>query len=303
MTAPSPIDRVPADPVPGADLLIFGAGGQLGRALLRLAPGARAPGRAEADLTDPEACARLIAQSGAAAVINAAAFTAVDAAETDAATAHAVNAEAPGAMARACAARGLPFVHVSTDYVFDGSGTRPWRPDDIPAPLNAYGRGKLAGEGAVAAAGGAWAVLRSAWVFSAEGGDFVSAMLRLGAARDRIEVVEDQVGGPTPAADLARACLVVATALARDPSLSGVYHFAGAPDVSRADFARAIMDRAGLGCAVAGIPSSAWPAPAARPLNSRLDCRATRAAFGLSPPDWRAGLDTVLATAHESPTP
>ena len=204
-----------------------------------------------------------------------------------------VNATTPGAIAKACAGRGIPLVYVSTDYVFDGSGDRPWQPDDPTGPLGAYGRTKLEGEEAVRAAQGPHAILRTSWVVSAHGANFVKTMLRLGAERDRLTIVADQVGGPTPAADLAAACLAVARGLAAGGP-SGVWHFAGAPDVSWADFAREIFAQAGMTCEVADIPSSDYPTPAARPMNSRLDCSALETDFGVTRPDWRAGLRAIL---------
>ncbi|WP_235829713.1 dTDP-4-dehydrorhamnose reductase [Frigidibacter oleivorans] len=275
------------------DLLVFGSTGQVARELARLAPEATFLGRAAADLSDPAACAAAIRAHAPAAVINAAAWTAVDKAETEEPAAHLVNAAAPGAMAAECAARGIPFVQISTDYVFDGSGDRPWRPDDPVAPLGAYGRTKLAGEQAVQAAGGVHAILRTSWVFSAHGANFVKTMLRLGAERDRLTIVADQIGGPTPARDIAATCLAIAAGLGDAPGLTGIYHLSGAPDVSWADFARAIFARAGLAPEVVDIPSSAYPTPARRPANSRLDC-AGLAAFGLARSDWGAGLDIVL---------
>lgn len=283
-------------------LLVFGRTGQVATELAALAPGAQFLGRDAADLADPAACAAAIAAHAPEAVINAAAWTAVDAAEAEEAQAHVVNAEAPGAMARDCAARGIPFVHVSTDYVFDGSGTAHFAPDAPTGPLGAYGRTKLAGEEAVRAAGGPHAILRTSWVFSAHGANFVKTMLRLGATRDRLTVVEDQVGGPTPAAGIAAACLAMARALREDPGLSGTYHYAGTPAVSWAGFAREIFARAGLQVEVAGIPTSAWPTPAARPANSRLDCRTLTSAFGIAPPDWRDALDTVIADIRKDGT-
>ncbi len=276
-----------------AALLVFGRTGQVGSYLAEM-PGVVALGREAADLADPDACAAAIRAHAPAAVINAAAWTAVDAAEEDPQGAHLANAAAPGAMAQACARLGIPLVHVSTDYVFDGSGARPWRPEDTPAPLNAYGRSKLAGERAVAGAGGVHAVLRTSWVVSARGRNFLTTMLRLGAGRDRLSVVADQIGGPTPAADLAAACHAVALRLIEAPDLSGLYHYAGAPDTSWAGFARAIMEEAGLACEIIDIATADWPTPAARPLNSRLDCGGL-AALGLRRPDWRVGLRAALA--------
>ncbi|GAA6189963.1 dTDP-4-dehydrorhamnose reductase [Litorivita sp. NS0012-18] len=274
-------------------MLVFGSTGQVARELARILPDAVFLGRDRADLSDPAACAAAIAAHKPAAVINAAAWTAVDAAETEEAAAMVVNAEAPAAMARACADLGIPFVHISTDYVFDGGGDAPFAPDHPTAPLGAYGRTKLAGEQGVRAAGGIHAILRTSWVFSAHGNNFVKTMLRLGAERDRLTVVGDQIGGPTPAAGIARACAAMAEQLIQNPKLSGIRHYSGAPDVSWADFAREIFAQSGMACEVADIPTSDYPTPAARPLNSRMDC-ASLADFGLARPDWRAGLTDVL---------
>lgn len=274
-------------------LLVFGRTGQVACELARLAPEASFLGRDQADLADPAACAAAIVAQAPLAVINAAAWTAVDRAETEEAAAHVVNADAPGAMATASARLRIPFVHISTDYVFDGSGDRPWRSDDATGPLGAYGRTKLAGEEAVRAAGGVHAILRTSWVFSAHGANFVKTMLRLGRDRARLNVVADQTGGPTPAAAIAAACLTIAGQLQADPASGGTLHFSGAPDVSWADFARAIFARAGLPVEVDDIPTSAYPTPARRPANSRLDCSGLER-FGLTRPDWQAGLDAVL---------
>lgn len=274
-------------------VLVFGKSGQVAQALAAH-PDVTCISRAEADLTDPAACTALIAASTATSVINAAAYTAVDKAESEADTAYMVNAIAPAAMARACAAKGLPFVHISTDYVFDGSGMRPWQPDDVTGPLGVYGSTKLAGETGVRAAGGTHAILRTSWVFSAYGQNFVKTMLRLGAERDALSIVADQIGGPTPARAIAAATLTIAKALGRNPALTGTYHLAGSPNVSWAGFAREIFAQAGLDCTVTDIPTNAYPTNARRPLNSRLDCSTTTAAFGLQPCDWRAALGEVV---------
>lgn len=279
-------------------LLAFGQTGQVAQELARL--GVRTLSRAEADLSNPQACADAIAASDAKAVINVAAYTAVDRAETEEALAHTINAAAPAAMALACKAKGIPLVHISTDYVFDGQGTGAFQPTDPTAPLGAYGRTKLAGEDAVRAAEIPYAILRTSWVFSAHGANFVRTMLRLGAERDALTTVADQIGGPTSARALASACVTIAEALQQDPSKSGTYHFAGAPDVSWADFAREIFDEAGLSVAVQDIPSSDYPTPAARPLNSRLDCRSTTETFAINRPDWRADLHDVLSEVSNS---
>jgi dTDP-4-dehydrorhamnose reductase len=277
-------------------ILMFGASGQVAREIQRAAGTWRvtALDRTRADLADPGACARLVAAAEADVVINAAAHTAVDRAEGEPALANLINAESPGAMARAAADRGIPLLHLSSDYVFDGSGSRPWRPDDPTGPLGAYGSSKLAGERKVQAAGGVHAILRTSWVFSAHGSNFVKSMLRLGASRSELDVVADQIGGPTPARDIAQALLTMATALLRDQAGSGIYHFSGAPDVSWADFAREIFARSGLKVSVRDIASRDYPTPARRPGNSRLDCSRLTATFGIGRPDWRDGLDAVL---------
>ena len=278
-------------------LLIFGQTGQVARELSRALPrgwSADFLGRGRADLSDPEACAAMVAATDAQAVINAAAYTSVDRAEEEEALATTINGAAPAAMAQAAAARSLPFLHISTDYVFDGSGTTPFTPTDAVAPIGAYGRSKLAGEVGVRAAAGPHVILRTSWVFSAHGSNFVKTMLRLGAERDEVRVVDDQVGGPTPAADIAIACLTIAAALRNDPARSGIYHFAGAPAVTWAEFARAVMDGAGLDCRIVDIPTRDYPTPARRPLNSRLDGTRLKTAFGIDPADWRAGLVAVL---------
>lgn len=273
-------------------ILVFGLTGQIATELRRQAD-VVALGREDADLTDPAACAAAIRTHRPSAVINAAAYTAVDKAEDDEATATLVNGAAPTAMARTCAELCIPFVHISTDYVFDGAGDAPFTTDHPTAPLGAYGRTKLSGEEGVRAAGGTYAILRTSWVFSAHGNNFLKTMLRLGVECDRLTIVADQIGGPTPASAIAAACLTIATQLQGDPSKSGIYHFSGAPDVSWADFAREIFKRAMLPCVVEDIPSSAYPTPAKRPKSSRLDCTHLEV-FGLARPDWAAEINHFL---------
>ena len=277
-------------------LLVFGQTGQVARELARRAPaGVQCTflGRDLADLSDPAACAAAVAAYPADAVINAAAWTAVDKAETEETAATAVNGHSPGAMARACAAKGVPFLHVSTDYVFDGKGDAPFLPNHPTAPVNAYGRSKLAGEVAIRASDARHLILRTSWVVSAHGQNFVKTMLRLGTDRASLNVVADQIGGPTPAAAIADALFSAATALC-DKADGGTHHFAGSPDTSWADFARAIMADAGLPCTIQDIPSSAYPTPAARPMNSRLDCSSLTQIFGIPRPDWRQGLSDII---------
>ena len=282
-----------------ADLiLVFGKTGQLARELAAH-EGVICLGRDQADLSDPAACAAAIRAHKPQAVINAAAYTAVDKAEEEEALATQINGVAPGAMAEACADLRIPFVTVSTDYVFDGTGSAPWQANDATAPINAYGRSKLAGEEATRTAGGTHAILRCSWVVSAHGNNFVKTMLRLGAAREALTIIADQIGAPTPARDLARACLKMAQQLQQDPGKSGTYHLQGTPEVSWAGFAREIFAQAEVACAVTDIPTTDYPTPAARPLNSRLDCTALETVFGISQPDWRQGLKDILKDLGE----
>ena len=248
----------------GLKVLVFGKSGQVAQELARLDGDFTFLGRDAADLTDPAACAALIAQTDADAVINAAAYTAVDKAEDDAATAHLVNGAAPAAMARAAAAKGIPFVHISTDYVFEGGGESPWQPDDPTGPLGVYGASKLEGEQGVIAAGGAYAILRTSWVFSSHGGNFVKTMLRLAETRDHLTVVGDQIGGPTPASGIAATCVEIAKQLVSEPNKAGIYHYSGAPDVSWASFARETFAQSGASVTVEDIATSAYPTPAVR---------------------------------------
>ena len=279
-------------------LLVFGRTGQVARELQDLASGRAldlmALGRDAADLAQPGACAAAIQAHRPRAVINAAAYTAVDRAEEEEALATAINGAAPVEMALACAALNIPLVHISTDYVFPGTGHQPWAPGDITLPANAYGSSKRVSEEGIRASGCTHAILRTSWVFSAHGSNFVKTMLRLSETRDQISVVDDQIGGPTPARAIAAACLDIAGQLQETPEKTGTYHFSGAPDVSWCSLARAIFELAGRPTRVQAISTSASPTSAARPLNSRLDCNTTTSVFGLARPDWHAGLKECL---------
>ncbi|RUT29962.1 dTDP-4-dehydrorhamnose reductase [Arsenicitalea aurantiaca] len=274
-------------------LLVFGRTGQVAKELQHLAQ-VQALGRDAADLSDPAACAAAIYAHGPRAVINAAAYTAVDRAEEEEALATTINGAAPAAMAEACAALDIPLVQLSTDYVFAGIGTQAFAPDDTTEPQNAYGRSKLAGEQRIRAVGGSYAILRTSWVFSSHGSNFVKTMLRLSESRNELSVVDDQFGGPTPARAIAAACLEIANQLCAGRDKSGTYHFSGAPDISWCNFARAIFMEADRPIGVKGISTSDYSTPANRPLNSRLDCSSTTATFCIARPDWRAALADTL---------
>ena len=274
-------------------IIVFGKTGQVATELQRLG-GVMALGREEVDLSHPQACAEAIRAHAPSAVINAAAYTAVDRAEEEEAMATVINGDAPAAMARACAELGIPLIHISTDYVFEGGGDRPWNPQDLTDPQNAYGRSKLVGEVGIRNSGVVHAILRTSWVVSAHGANFVKTMLRLSETRDGLSVVADQSGGPTPARDLAAASLQIAEQLIADLSKSGTYHFSGTPDVSWAEYARDIFAQRGKAMTVTPISTAEYPTPAKRPLNSRMDCRSTEQVFGIARPGWREGLSMIL---------
>ena len=273
-------------------IAVFGKTGQVATELGRRGE-VRLIGRDEADLSDAVALGRFARALDADAIINAAAYTAVDRAEDDEAMAARINGEAPGVLAEVATAKNIPLIHISTDYVFDGKGDSPHQPDSLTAPLGAYGRTKLDGETRVRDAAGRHAILRTSWVFSAHGANFVKTMLRLSETRDSLNVVADQIGGPTPAAAIADACLTLAGRLA-DGAPGGTYHFSGAPDVSWADFAREIFRQAARDISVTDIATADYPTPAKRPANSRLDCTTLQREHGIERPDWRDGLAEVL---------
>lgn len=260
-------------------------------------------GRPELDLAQPGNVRQALSAARPDCIVNAAAYTAVDKAETEPELAMRINGEGAGAVATAAAILGVPLIHISTDYVFDGMAPQPWREDDPTAPLSAYGRSKLAGEEAVRASGADWAILRTAWVYSPYGANFVKTMLRLAETRDEVGVVSDQLGSPTSAPDLADAIIAVAQALVARPgdaSLRGVFHAAGTGEASWADLAETVFaTSAALGGPSAGvrrITTIDYPTPARRPGNSRLDCSLLTARHGLRLPPWRDSVQTCVAT-------
>lgn len=251
----------------------------------------------ELDLTDTDAIAAAFEAQPYAAIISGGAYTAVDKAEGDQVTAWAVNALAPAALAASAKKAGIPIVQVSTDYVFDGTNPGQRRPDEPTAPKNVYGASKLGGELAVRASGARHAVIRTAWVVSAHGNNFIKTMLRLAETRDELGVVDDQHGAPTAAADLAQGLVRVTVALAEGRE-SGTWHFANSGETVWADFARAIFAgstaRGGASARVKGIPTSDYPTPAARPAWSQLDTKDFARDFGLTPRPWQDALDDIL---------
>lgn len=278
-------------------VVLFGTTGQVATEVQRHVPEGvtvEAISRSRADFTSPEEVRVATLCVEADVFINAVAYTNVDLAENEVDQAYAVNAESVAAMAESAAERCIPLVHISTDYVFDGSGNRPWQPDDQPGPLGVYGASKLAGEEAIRASCARHIVLRTAWVFSSHRQNFVKTMLMHGAKRQHLRVVSDQFSGPTPAVDVAKTCLTLAAAL-HEGAAGGTYHYVGSPCVHWADFAREIFAQAEMPTEVEDIASENYPTPSERPKNSRLDCASLANDFGIARPDWRARLGEVLA--------
>ena len=286
------------------DILVLGGAGQVGTELQALSwpDGVRvhAPGRADLDITDADTVAAALAARDYRAVINTAAYTAVDRAESDVVAAWRLNALAPAILAAATASQSIPLVHVSTDYVF--AGTKPhgaYAPDAPIDPQSVYGASKAAGELAVRTGNPRHAVVRTAWVVSPHRGNFVKTMLRLAAERDALTVVDDQHGCPTSATDLAAALATIAQRMAGEADApTGTFHCVNAGDTTWCGFAEAIVAgsarRGGRSVPVKGIPTSAYPTPARRPANSRLSTDSLTAAYGIAPRAWQAALDDIL---------
>ncbi|MEI8397102.1 MAG: dTDP-4-dehydrorhamnose reductase [Rhodospirillaceae bacterium] len=286
-----------------APLLIFGAAGQVGAELCRLSTSGRPVvglERTAADITDPAVVARAVETHRPAVVVNAAAYTAVDRAESEPAAAMALNRDGPAHLARACAAAGIPLIHLSTDYVFDGEKDGPYLETDPVGPLGVYGRTKLEGERAVQAAWSRHIILRTAWVYSARRSNFVRTMLRLGREREELGVVADQRGCPTAAADIASAILAIAGRLEAGVSDDGfgVFHCCGRGATTWYDFARTIFELAaplgGPQPRLRAITTADYPTPAQRPRNSVLDTSRLESVYGVTMPAWRDSLAVCL---------
>jgi len=285
-------------------ILLTGAKGQLGWEVLQQASGYDCDcigiDVAEADLTDFDQVDRVVADTAPDLILNAAAYTRVDDAETDSRLAFAVNRDAAGHLAATCATRHIPMVHVSTDFVFDGKKAEPYVESDPVAPISVYGQSKAAGEKAVRTALDRHLIIRTAWLYGVHGQNFVKSMLRLGLENPTLRVVSDQIGCPTFAADLAGGLLTLCRRVQRDTKMDwGTYHLCGAGAVSWYGFARSIMKiahRLNLTADVAVVPISTpeYPTPAPRPAFSVMSCRKIKARFGIEPPPWEASLETML---------
>jgi dTDP-4-dehydrorhamnose reductase len=277
-------------------ILLTGGGGQVGTEFQRLAPG-----REQLDLADPDSIAAFVSSRPWAAVINSGAYTAVDKAQTDPVTAWKVNALAPAAFAWATAQAGIPLIQLSTDYVFDGSKATAYVEDDPVGPVSVYGASKEAGEQAVRTGNPRHLILRTAWVVSPHGANFIKTMLRLAETRDHLTVVDDQRGCPTSATDIARTLATVVTRMAQDDAApAGTYHFVNSGDATWCGLAREVFAQTqarGLTVpTVEAIPTSAYPTPARRPANSQLDTAKLTRDFGVEPRNWRTAISEVVET-------
>jgi len=274
-------------------ILVFGKTGQVAMELQQL-DDVIALGRKEINFSNPDTLLRAIQDFNPSVVINAAAFTAVDLAEKEEILANCINGYAPSIIAQECAALNIPLIHISTDYVFAGNGVRAWKTYDPTFPKNAYGRSKLIGEEGIRASGVVHAILRTSWIVSSYSTNFVKTMLTMSKTQNKFKIVGDQIGGPTPAKDVAATCLILAEYLKADPTKSGTYHFSGSLNVSWAEFAIEIFRLAGRNVEVTSIPTWKYPKPAQRPLNSRLDCSKIDKVFDIQRPNWHAGLTEIL---------
>lgn len=292
-------------------ILITGGKGQLGIELLRLSWPADvelyAPSREELDLASAQSIAAVVGSEPWACVINAGAYTAVDAAESDAGNAFLANCQGPAFLAEATAKAGIPLIHVSTDYVFSGDAHRPYREDDPICPVSVYGASKAAGELAVRAINPRSVVLRTAWVLSAHRSNFLKTMLRLAATRPSLRVVADQLGCPTAAADIAAAIAAIAIRLVEDEGVPvGTYHFVNSGEASWNELAIEIFrqsgERGGPVADVEPIATSEYPTAASRPANSRLATGKIQSDFGISPRDWRAAVADIIAELDRNGT-
>lgn len=284
-------------------VLILGTPGQLGHELMRAAwpAGTELAGLAypEFDMANPDAVEAAIACRHCDVVVNATAYTAVDKAESERDLAYAINAAGVGRLAAACKAKGVPLIHVSTDYVFDGTKDGAYVETDPICPVNAYGATKEAGEALLRATWERHVILRTSWVYASHGANFVKTMLRFGRERDEMKVVDDQHGAPTAAADLAAAIVdICGQIVGKTDAPWGTYHLAGTGWTTWADFAEHVFQRLerqeGKRPRLTRIPTAAYPTPAKRPANSRLDCSKVAAAFGVKLPPWRDSVDRAL---------
>ena len=275
-------------------ILLFGKTGQVAKELCNR-PNVTAIGRDKADFTEPQKIIEIVKSTDADIIINAVAYTSVDLAEEEFELANIINGTTVKELAKVSASRNIPFLHISTDYVFKGDGNLNWKTTDQTNPQSSYGKSKLIGESGILEAGGPHVILRTSWVFSSHGNNFVKTMLRLASNNNELSIVKDQIGGPTCAKDIANALWKIASDFYAGNGITGIYHFSGKPNSSWANFASEIFSQTHQDIKIKQILTKDFLTKAKRPLNSRLDCSSLRIDYGIKQPEWKKGLTNVLA--------
>lgn len=275
-------------------ILLFGKTGQVAKELCNR-PNVTAIGRDKADFTEPQKIIEIVKSTDADIIINAVAYTSVDLAEEEFELANIINGTTVKELAKVSASRNIPFLHISTDYVFKGGGNLNWKTSDQTNPQNSYGKSKLIGESGILEAGGPHVILRTSWVFSSHGNNFVKTMLRLASNNNELSIVKDQIGGPTCAKDIADALWKIASDFYAGNGITGIYHFSGKPNSSWANFASEIFSQTHQDIKIKQILTKDFLTKAKRPLNSRLDCSSLRIDYGIKQPEWKKSLTNVLA--------
>ena len=275
-------------------ILLFGKTGQVAKELCNR-PNVTAIGRDKADFTEPQKIIEIVKSTDADIIINAVAYTSVDLAEEEFELANIINGTTVKELAKVSASRNIPFLHISTDYVFKGDGNLNWKTSDQTNPQNSYGKSKLIGESGILEAGGPHVILRTSWVFSSHGNNFVKTMLRLASNNNELSIVKDQIGGPTCAKDIANALWKIASDFYAGNGITGIYHFSGKPNSSWANFASEIFSQTQQDIKIKQILTKDFLTKAKRPLNSRLDCSSLRIDYGIKQPEWKKSLTNVLA--------
>ena len=283
-------------------LVLIGKKGQVAREIQNLVSDSISLitlSRKELDLLDPDACVKYISKLEADVIINAAAYTNVDQAEREVDKANTINALSPSAIANYSASKEIPLIHLSTDYVFEGTGINSWKPEDPPNPISVYGRSKMKGERGVLASKGNHVILRTSWIFSSFGTNFLKKIVELSKSKREINVISDQIGGPTPACELAKACLDISQKIKLDPHKKGIYHFSGKPNISWAGFAKEIINQLGAEVIINDVSTNDFKNVARRPYNSRLDCSSLKKEFNIEQPKWKGSLSSALKQLKE----
>ena len=275
-------------------ILLFGKTGQVAKELCNR-PNVTAIGRDKADFTEPQKIIEIVKSTDADIIINAVAYTSVDLAEEEFELANIINGTTVKELAKVSASRNIPFLHISTDYVFKGGGNLNWKTSDQTNPQNSYGKSKLIGESGILEAGGPHVILRTSWVFSSHGNNFVKTMLRLASNNNELSIIKDQIGGPTCAKDIADALWKIASDFYTGNGITGIYHFSGKPNSSWANFASEIFFQTHQDIKIKQILTKDFLTKAKRPLNSRLDCSSLRIDYGIKQPEWKKSLTNVLA--------